>query len=239
MVAEKVEKTRVSRGSWLAATIRPEHDAAEFRRVAGPSRSCKLVFEAAAGAEADDRRQVERRPHSPCGPAGRRRRPGRSAPDAESAAPCARSNGFNRATMKAVLDCAPPSSRREADDREHVLDLPACSSGCPRPARTASLVRDDARRRRGNCTWTKKAPWSSSGRKPVGVFAATAVDAEADSAAIRTSDRMATRHQPPHDRGIAVAHLVDAAAVRIRSARAAARCGAGTARRAPATASAR
>ena len=62
----------------------------------------------------------------------------------------------------------------------------------------------------GNCTTTKNAPWSSSGRNPVGVIFASANDAG-------TGDRdhhQADDGEPHHagdDRAVAVAHTVDRA----------------------------
>ena len=57
----------------------------------------------------------------------------------------------------------------------------------------------------------KNAPWSSSGRKPVGVIAAHAADAGHEDRDQHDGDDTATRTSRRHDRGIAVAHVVDAA----------------------------
>ena len=58
-MAEKVLNTRLSRGSWLAATISPRSDLRQRLRVAA-AQILQHVGEAAAGAEADDRRRRQR-----------------------------------------------------------------------------------------------------------------------------------------------------------------------------------
>ena len=81
-------------------------------------------------------------------------------------------NGFRRNTMKAALDWLLPSSS-EKPTIESTFSicgklLAMVSTRC-----TTSRVRVTLAAS-GNCTATKNAPWSSSGRKPVGVRAPSA-----------------------------------------------------------------
>ena len=62
----------------------------------------------------------------------------------------------------------------------------------------------------GSWTTTKKAPWSSSGRKPVGVVRAMPTT-PTPNAATSTTESTDEPHELAHHEGIAVAHAVDAA----------------------------
>ena len=71
---------------------------------------------------------------------------------------------------------------------QDLLDLRAPPRGCAPPRRPRAAAR---------CT--KKAPWSSCGRKPVGVMRDSAEDADADQPPISSSDSTRHAHQPLHD----------------------------------------
>ena len=78
-------------------------------------------------------------------------------------------NGFSLTTMKPTLLSFAESSSEKPDDREGLVDLRERLHQRSRPCFTTALVRDtDAPS--GNWIDMKKAPWSSSGRKPVGVI---------------------------------------------------------------------
>ena len=62
-MAENVLKTRLSRGSWLAAIGEPAHDLRQRLRIAA-AQIFEHVGETAAGAETDDRRRRQRQ-HRP------------------------------------------------------------------------------------------------------------------------------------------------------------------------------
>ena len=79
----------------------------------------------------------------------------------------------------------------------------------PRPAATTSVVRP-IEAPSGNCTTTKKAPWSSSGRKPVGVILPSPPDASHRNTDHHQADD-GNAHEPRDDGAIGVAHPVDAA----------------------------
>ena len=87
-----------------------------------------------------------------------------------SAAALRSANGLRRSTMNAALDWLPLSSKEK----------PTMASTfwiCGMPLAMASTRVTTSRVRvtlapSGNCTATKNAPWSSSGRKPVGVRSA-------------------------------------------------------------------
>ena len=176
-----------------------------------PCQVLQLVFEAAAGAEADDRRQVEgddlRRAHRGAGA----EHPADGGDDARPAGPVRWSKAFSRATMKAELDCAPPVDQAEADDGrarsrppgmrlEDVLDLLAPPRGCA--TSEAACGQLDLRRRRRPGPPAAGSPAASSSRWRRCAKARPAVS---------SSESDGDADQPRDDRGIAVPHLVDAA----------------------------
>ena len=113
---------------------------------------------------------------------------------------------LQRGDEKGCVRLADAVEDRVADDRKDVLDLRHRRSSSSM-RRAASLVRL-TEAPSGNCTETKNAPWSSSGRKPVGVRSDDRIDAGA-AASDRDEAKQRHAHQPAHDRGIAVAHIVD------------------------------
>ena len=96
--------------------------------------------------------------------------------------------------------------RRAARSRRSTARLPPAASAAAwfSTCCTTARVRD-TEAPSGNWTAMKNAPWSSSGRKPVGVMLRQH-QMPAPATAITTSDRTATPQQPAHHRGIAVAH---------------------------------
>ena len=88
-----------------------------------------------------------------------------------SAAAVRSANGFSRTTTNAAFGSLPPSS----SEKPTIDSTPAtCGIGASRPSICCTTARErDTEAPSGNCTATKNAPWSSSGRKPVGVRAAS------------------------------------------------------------------
>ena len=85
-----------------------------------------------------------------------------------SAAACRSAKGFNLVTRKAEFGWLAPSSREKPT-------IASTRSTCGNGRRIPSICFTTARVREtdapsGNCTETKNTPWSSSGRKPVGVI---------------------------------------------------------------------
>ena len=166
----------------------------------------QLVFEAAAGGQADDRRQVEREDGGgadllraaedpPDHRLGAVRRARRSA------------NGFSLATMKPRCSRRrrrAANSRPSRATRSHLRHRLAAAPPPGPPSRVRGTEAPS-----GNCTKMKNAPWSSSGRKPVGVCC-DRPKTPTPAAPISTSAEDGHPHQPAHHRGVAVAHVVDA-----------------------------
>ena len=122
----------------------------------------ELVLEAAAGRQADDRRQVEGDDVGGADLLRRRRTSARISACAEVGRRRVRSsNGFSLATMKAVLDSSAPSSSEKPIDRNTSCDLRHALQHAPRPAPSSSLVRA-TEAPSGSWTLRKNAPWSSS-----------------------------------------------------------------------------
>ena len=86
---------------------------------------------------------------------------------AELAVPRRSSNGFSVATTKAVFGSLTPSRIEKPITAKTFWTCGICCSTASM-RRAASLVRP-TEAPSGNCTDTKNAPWSSSGRNPVGV----------------------------------------------------------------------
>ena len=107
------------------------------------------------------------------------------------AGPTRSSNGFSRVTIKAAFGWLPPSSRENP-----TIDSTASTWGIGRirfsTCSTTVRVRStDAPS--GSCTTVKIAPWSSSGRNPVGV-ALPSMKMPAPAAAIKTTESAASRN---------------------------------------------
>ena len=109
-----------------------------------------------------------------------------------SAAAGRSANGFRRTTMKAEFGWLPPSSR----ENPTIDSTPStCGMGRMRLSTCSTTTRvRPTEAPSGNCTATKNAPWSSSGRNPVGVIlpkyqmpAPDAATTMTDSTDIRTS----------------------------------------------------
>ena len=147
--------------------------ASRWRSATGscPSSASRMVLEAARGGEADDRRQVE---GDDVGFADARCPVGedllRISACAESAvAAGAPSKGFSLTTMKPLFDSLAASSSEKPDHREGLVDLrkglhQRLDLASPPPCVRATEAPS------GSWIDMKKAPWSSSGRKPVGVI---------------------------------------------------------------------
>lgn len=104
--------------------------------------------------------------------------------------PVRSSKGFIRATMKAEFDCAPPSISEKPTIASTFSMAGFCLRICSTCA-TASRVRETLAPW-GSCSWTKKAPWSSCGRKPEGVCLAT-VQMPKAKPAVSSSESAETR----------------------------------------------
>ena len=104
--------------------------------------------------------------------------------------------------MRALLEAAPPRRLNPATEM---------TSATPSTSRTIALARSTAASVRaseapaGSCTLTKKAPLSSSGRKPVGA-ARNRNTAPPAKAAKSSIERPLRRIIPPTKPGVAVAH---------------------------------
>ena len=127
---------------------------------------------------------------------------------ARSAAAVRSANGLSRTTTNAALLCAARSSSEKP-----TMESTRCTCGslCSMSSTRAVTARVRATEAAsGSCTATKNAPWSSSGRKPVGVRRPNQA-MPPPATATSSSDTRGQPQQPPHDRGVAVAHGVDAA----------------------------
>ena len=188
LVAVKVENTRASRGSWLAAAIRPCVTLA-ISAGSWPSRFSNwyskppLVERPMIGGRLNGNTLAARiccaapntRPMIAC---------------ALSATAVRSANGFSRSTTNAAFGSLPPSSR----EKPMIDRMPStCGIGRIRfsTCSTTAWVRD-TEAPSGNCTATKNAPWSSSGRNPVGVRTASS-PMPTPAATITTTDSRARR----------------------------------------------
>jgi hypothetical protein len=98
--------------------------------------------------------------------------------------------GFIRATMKAELDCAPPSIRLKPTIAR-LFSIEGMDCRMPSTCSTTARVRA-TEAPWGSWICTKKAPWSSAGRKPCGVRFATVKIPKA-MPAVSSSERSETR----------------------------------------------
>ena len=103
-----------------------------------------------------------------------------------------------------------------------MIEKVSCTCGKPSSRAStffmASLVRS-TEAPSGSWIDMKKAPWSSSGRNPIGVFRDSAVDRRRRTRRLRRATNAARRTQERHAAAIAVARPVDAAAARVPSGR--------------------
>ena len=172
-----------------------------------PSSAFELVFEPAGGRQADDRRQVERESRSRCGPAA---------------------FGENAADQRLRRFCRADAVRERLQERDNeaafgsltpsMIEKPTIANTLSTCGICFSSSLDAADRLAGagdrgavrQLHETKNAPWSSSGRNPVGVRNATGPDRRRRWPRSARCRRPRHPHQAAHDRRIAVADVVDA-----------------------------
>ena len=207
VVAVKVENTRASRGSWLAAPTSPSMTLRHLGGIAA-LQVLQLVLEAAAGGEADDRRQVERE--------DARRADLLQAPNTRPITACALSvtavrsaNGFSLTTMNAELLCAPPSSI----EKPTIDSTLRRSAGCWCSTFSTRAVTSRVRAHRGGV-----GQLHADEERALVLFRQEAggrVQRQREHAAAGKRHEQhrhhGDAHQPAHHRGVAVAHPVDAA----------------------------
>ncbi len=188
LLAVKVENTRARRGSWLAAATSPCITLA-ISAGSRPSRFSSwyskppLVDSPMIGGRLKGNMLAERtcctapntRPIIACAP---------------SAAAVRSANGLSRITTKAAFGSSPPSS----SEKPTIDSTPSiCGIGRSRSSTCCATARvRDTDAPSGNCTATKNAPWSSSGRNPVGVRSASP-QMPAPAMAIASTDSTDTR----------------------------------------------